>query len=501
MRSRIARPAFAALAAAALLAVTGCQVDVDTAGGPPSGDDSTLTVAIDRSIDSLDPHESGSSGDRHVLANIFDRLVETDVDGGFVPGLATSWEVSADELSYTFRLREGVTFHNGEAFDADAVAANIERMRELARSDEIATISSVDVVDPLTVRFRLSEPFGGLLATLADRAGMMVAPEAARDRAAFAAHPVGTGPFEFASQTTGDSVTLTRNEDYWTPGTPTVDRVVFRIIPDTDAKVARLLAGELDLVDTVSPQSVPRIENNDSLRLSTRELTFNIRVYFNSGRAPFDDVRLRRAVAAAIDRTEAARVANGEYAVPAPGPFPGVGQVPQADPDTARRLAAEAGVAPRFSMLVNADDPAQSRLAQTLQSQLAQAGITMEIDAREYGAMLSQYRSLDYDAILLTNSGLPTLGESYYRNFHPDGSAYESGFADETVHEHLAALRANSDEARGPELERRLADDFAREVPQVTLFFFTDLKAVSQRVQGFQHYADGVLRLAKVGRA
>src|SRR5690606_13969208 len=221
------------------------------------------------------------------------------------------------------------------------------------------------------------------------------------------------------------------------------------------------------------------------------------RIYFNSARAPFSDLRLRKAVDAAIDRTAAARVAVGEYAVPAPGPFPGVGEVPAVDPDLARQLVDAAGGL-SFSLLVNADDPAQGRLAQAVQSQLAAAGISMDIEAVEYGAMLAQYRATDFDAVLLTNSGLPTLGESYFRNFHPDGSAYQSGFSDAGVHAALAALRANSDPARTAELERAVADGFAAQVPQVPLLFFVDLKAFNTRLQGFEHYSDGVLRVAEV---
>src|SRR5690606_30891939 len=167
-------------------------------------------------------------------------------------------------------------------------------------------------------------------------------------------HPVGTGPFMFESQVTGDSVVLVRNPAYWAPGQPAADRVVFRIIPDTDAKVARLLAGELDSVDTVTPQPVDQIRSSPGLELSARGIPFNIRIYFNSARAPFSDLRLRKAVDAAIARTAAARVAVGECAAPAPGPSPGVGEVPAVGPDLARQLVDAAGGL-SFSLLVNAD--------------------------------------------------------------------------------------------------------------------------------------------------
>lgn len=481
-------------------------------GGTPSGE---LVVAIDRDADNLDPHQSRSSTDRHLLYNIFDRLVHTAPDLTLEPGLATEWSVSDDGLTWTFALREGVVFHDGTEFTADVVAYNIDRMRSVTKNeriDEIALIDQVNVVDDHTVEFVLSEPFSGLPVTFSDRAGMMVSPTAADELGedGFPQAPVGTGPFAYDSRVAGDSVTLVANPDYWGEIGPAAERVVFKALPDTNVKMVQMLSGQLDVVDTVTPQVVPELENNDNITVSTVQGPYNIRVFFQTTSGPFADPALRRALDASIDRAQVTEVSMGDLAAPAPSPFPNFGQfadlgleVPSRDLARAQRELEAAGQPDGFAFTLNhyADDPIQAQMAAAIQAQAAEAGIEVTIVPVEFGTLLAEMREGNYEATLLTNSGVPDLLESVYRNFHSQGGGRYENYATDAMDALLEDLRSTTDPQREQELLGELVDLFHQDVPQITLWHRKDVKAFTDEVTGFAHYADGVYRLAGVSAA
>src|SRR5207237_2397447 len=193
----------------------------------------------------LDPHRAGSAVYRQVFQKLFDKLVDLDGALAIVPMLATSWAVSADGRTVTLRIRQGVTFHDGTPFNADAVKANFDRMQDprfpSARRSEIRPVESVVAADPYTVQLVLERPYSPLLYVLTDRAGMMVSPAAAQKEGLdYALHPVGTGPFAFVEKIPQDHITLQRNPAYWEKGLPYADRIVFRTISDDSARVANV---------------------------------------------------------------------------------------------------------------------------------------------------------------------------------------------------------------------------------------------------------------------
>src|SRR5579884_2990261 len=254
---RISRRALLLGAAGSTLGATAAGwVGTPGAGAQGARRGGTLRVALESDPPNMDPHRSTAAVDRQVFQNLYDKLVDTDEKLNVVPMLATSWSISADAKVYTFRLRSGVTFHDGTPFNAEAVKYNFERMRDpnfpSARRSEIGPIKDVVVVDPLTVRIVLDRPYSPLLYVLTDRAGMMVSPAAARREGVnFALRPVGTGPFRFVEKIPQDHITLERNPNYWVKGQPHLDRIVYRPIVDDNARVASLKSGDTDIISVV----------------------------------------------------------------------------------------------------------------------------------------------------------------------------------------------------------------------------------------------------------
>src|SRR5262245_25541757 len=202
----------------------------------PAAIGDTLRIGLQADPATLDPAQSASFVDRVALAAVCDKLIELDEKLAYVPQLATEWSWAPDGLSLTMKLRPGVVFHDGERLDAQVVQFNIERYKSAAysrRQSELKPVRAVTVIDQGTVRFDLSEPYAPLLAQLADRAGMMVSPKAARDLGdRLATRPVCAGPYRLAEWVAQDRIVFDRFERYWSAGAIHIDRVVYLPIPD-----------------------------------------------------------------------------------------------------------------------------------------------------------------------------------------------------------------------------------------------------------------------------
>src|SRR5918912_252618 len=232
----------------------------------------TLRFGLAEDPDVLDPTLARSFVGRIVFAGLCDKLVDIDDKLTIVPQLATSWEWSPDNKALTMKLRSGVTFHDGEKFDAAAVKFNIERHKTMAGSNrrgELAPVTSVDVVDPATVRLNLSAPFSPLLAALADRAGMMVSPKAAQAAgASFGAKPVCSGPFKFVERVAQDRIVLERYPNYWNKGEIHLERIVYLPIVDSTVRLANLKSGQLDFIERLAPSDVPAVRSDSRFKIA-----------------------------------------------------------------------------------------------------------------------------------------------------------------------------------------------------------------------------------------
>src|SRR5580698_1640397 len=231
----------------------------------------TLRVGMQDDPDALDPARGGTFAGRIVFASLCDKLIDLSPDMKFVPQLATSWSWSPDGKALTLTLRDGVTFQDGEPFDADAVRVNIERYRtapESNRKGELRPVTAVEVVDPKTVRLVLSKPYAPLIAVLSDRAGMMGSPKAIeRLGKDFATAPVCAGPFRFTERVAQDRIVLDRFPGYWNADAIHLDRIVFRPTADSTVRLVNLQTGQLDMLEELAPTDAAKVEKDPKLKL------------------------------------------------------------------------------------------------------------------------------------------------------------------------------------------------------------------------------------------
>ncbi len=266
----------------------------------------------------LDPDQSRTFVGRIVYTSLCDKLVDITPDLEIIPQLATGWTVAEDGLSIDMTLREDATFHDGTPFDAEAVAANIERsqtLEESRRKSELESITSTEVLGPHEIRLNLSAPDATLMAQLADRAGMMVSPAAAAEAGAdFGANPVCSGPFRFRERIAQDRIVLEAFPEYWNADAYHFDTVTFLPIPDTTVRLANLQSGDIDILERLAAPDMPQVEADDGLKieeaisLGYQGVTFNVGNGERAANPWGEDARLRRAFSLAIDREAISQV-------------------------------------------------------------------------------------------------------------------------------------------------------------------------------------------------
>ncbi len=484
-------------------------------GGTRGG---TLRVALEADPATMDPHRSGLVVDRYVYQDLYDKLVDTDENLAILPRLATSWAISPDGRSVTFKLRQGVRFHDGTPFNAETVKYNVERMLDpkfpSARRSELLPVQRVTVVDTYTVAFSLEKPYSPLLLVLTDRAGMMVSPPAAqKDGLNFAQRPVGTGSFRFVEKIPQDHITLERNAEYWEKGLPYLDRIIYRPITDDNARIANLKSGDVDLVTRVPLPQVKQLTAEAGqpaarFRLYERGAFRWDGITLNVTRPPFDNKLVRQAFAATIDQNAIANVILQGAAYPASSFFPNgtpaydpTWKLPPRNVSLAKERLQTAGQpgGVSFTMLTVPGQQDQA-VAQAVQAMAADAGIQVKIQIVEGGVLFETMTHLQHQAALIFWSGRPDPDFDIYPFVTPSGigALNLSGYTNARVLTLLDAARLLNDmgqrrRAYG-EVTRLLADD----APYVLLYFPKEYKLISNRVHGFIHVPDGMTRLRAV---
>src|SRR5687768_16928741 len=287
----------------------------------------TLRIGLAEDPDVLDPSMARTFVGRIVFAGLCDKLLDLDEKLNVVPQLATSYQWSSDNKSLVLKLRSGVTFHDGEKFDAQAVKYNLERHKNMKGSNrrgELAVVSSVDAVDASTVSVNLAAPFAPLLAVLTDRSGMIVSPKAAEAAGEkFGAKPVCSGPFKFVERVAQDRIVLERFPNYWNKGQIHFDRIVYQPIVDSTVRLANLRSGQLDFIERVAPSDVPQLRNDSRFKLARiveigyQGITINVGKSDLAQKNPLGkDARVREAFELSLDREAIVKVAmDGEAVV------------------------------------------------------------------------------------------------------------------------------------------------------------------------------------------
>jgi peptide/nickel transport system substrate-binding protein len=465
----------------------------------------SLRVGMSNDATTMDPHFSGSKYDRMVYFNIYDPLVQLDASLNIVPGLAESWTVSDDQLTYTFKLRQGVTFHDGTDFNADAVKANFDRMmdpeQESLRRGEVAGIEAVTVVDASTIEMTLLQPNAALLATLADRAGMIISPAAIEQYGAeLARNPVGTGPFSFVEWLKDDHLSLARFDGYWDTGKPYLDDVTIRVILDDTVRVAALRNGEIDIVDYVQPKFVEELKGDGNLNTVDVPALGVWWLWLNETAAPFDNKALREAFAAAIDiepiveriMLGVGRAANGPIS-PASWAYDESIPYRKRDLDLARAKLAEGGMPDGFACTFK-DTPTTvtTPLVQLLQAQVAEVGIEMEIVPVDAATQIADTVAKNFEVTWSQWSGRADPDGNTYNHFFTDAGMNYGGYSNPEVDDLLNQARAGTTQDERKAIYSQITQKLNEDVPVVFIWHPDEPK--SNRLKDLPLIPDGMLR-------
>jgi peptide/nickel transport system substrate-binding protein len=376
----------------------------------------TLVVGLVAEPTSMDPGQLTDINSMRVLSSVYDTLVRFK-EGSFTlePGLATSWTISRDGLQYTFKLRQGVKFHDGSPFNADAVKFTYDRLLDpkhpYANTGPFpfagfyyGAIKQVTVVDSNTVRFTLKQPFSPLLNNLTLNTGRIVSPAAVKKWGKdFASHPVGSGPFKFVNWEKNVRIVLDANPDYW-DGRPKLDRLIFRPLPEEQTRVTELLSGGVDFIVDVPPDNIEQVRKDARFVFYQEPGPHVWWVTLNVSKKPFSDVRVRQAANYAVNKDAIVNDILKGTATVSSGPVPPaitwaytdqVSKYPY-DPAKARQLLADAGYPngfPAIFWIPESGSGMQSpkTMAQAIQADLAAVGIRIQIKTFEWGAYLNQY--------------------------------------------------------------------------------------------------------------
>ena len=416
----------------------------------------------------LDPTSAAAGAiDQVLYANVFEGLTRFGPDGSVQPGLAASWTISDDGLSYTFQLRDGVTFHDGTTFEASDVVFSLDRARAEdstnAQKALFAGIEGVEALGDSSVRIDLAAPQGNFLFNLAWGDAVMVAPESIGDIKNL---PIGTGAFRFEQWRRGDQISLSRNADYW--GEPaSLEAATFKFISEPTAAYAAMLAGDIDAFYSYpAPENLAQFERDPRFTVLSGNTEGETILAMNNQQAPFDDIRVRKAVSHAIDRQAIIDGAMFGYGTPIGTHFAphnrdyvDLTAIAAFDPALARDLLAQAGYAEGFSTTLKLPPPSYARRGgEIIAAQLREVGIEAEISFLEWAQWLEQvFRGYDYGLTIVSHTepmdiNIYARPDYYFQYDNPDFQALIETLAVESDPAARSALLAQA--------QTTIAEDF-----------------------------------------
>ncbi|KKO54856.1 ABC transporter substrate-binding protein [Paenibacillus sp. DMB20] len=487
---------------------------------PAEGGAKDLVVAWLSDPPSMDPHMSTDQQTSIVTSHIYNTLVMHDKDLVVQPGLAESWK-AVDDVTWEFKLRQGVKFTDGSAFNAEAVKANIDRLLDpkvaSPRASLVDMVKEVKVIDEFTVQIVTAYPFSPLLAHLAHPGVSIVSPEGIKKDyekvkagekagAYLAQNPAGSGTFKLDNWNPGQEVKLVKNDDHWGDKAK-IDSVTFKVVSEDGTRIAELETGYAHIVEPVSPSSISRVEGLDGTYLNRQASLSLSYIGFNMEKKPFNDVRVRQALSMAINKDE---VISGVYegtGIPAVGPLaPDVfGYDASVKPiennlDKAKELMKEAGLEKGFSTTIwTNDNPERIKIAEYVQSKLKELNVDVKIEVLEWGAYLAQTAEGKHDMFILGWSTV-TADSDYglYLLFH-SANAGEPGNRTFTKDPELDKLldegRKESDPEKRKAIYKKAQEKLVELAPMLYIHHQEYLEGVSDKVKGYWRHPNGIMQL------
>lgn len=515
------------LAGAGLVALTvGCgDDDDDTNGGDntsgatatPAGQTpkrgGSITASATSTPTALDANYVRSASDTMFLRPMYDTLVRFDEKSELHPGLATSWE-PADSTTWVFTLREGVMFHDGTPFNAEAAKTFLDLVRNpengSTQQSELAPIDSIEAPNATTLRINLTAPFSPLPAALYGRAGMFVSPAAIeRYGKDTATNPVGTGPFRLDDYVSGSHLRLRRNDRYWDAERPYLDEITFRILTDPETAIASFEAGDLDILTAVVPGSVDRVSGVSGTSIYENQGSSRNGFLYQTTKPPFNDENLRRAVSHAAGYEDVVQVAlRGKGSIEPmnfwyPWGWAWYEDVPPItrDVDKAKEYLAKAGKADGFSFTL--DQLAMPPDLDVLRANLAEVGITMNAQLLEVGDYAARNRERVWEAQYTAKSPNATMDPGVWakRFMWTEGAFATSGIVDDEMDRLiLEGEQENSVEARVP-IYKEVNKKWFAQGQNDSPIFMSAYGAHKEDVNGFLLHPEGVAHVAGAWRA
>lgn len=419
-----------------------------------------LELGMDASPVGLDPHlVTAFQSFMVVNGTVYEGLTAIDKDLRVRPGLAESWSVSPDGKVYTFRIRRGVTFHNGAAMDARDVAASLRRVMSPTiaspLASRLAAVEQLATPDNNTLVVTLKEPSAPLLVSIATLA--IVPRTFESDKDSLQRQPVGTGPFKFREWQTNNFIALDKHAGYWRAGSPKVDGVKFNIVPESATRQVGLASGQYAMLPNIDAATAMQLKSRPNVQIKeTLELAYSL-IGMNTSRPPFNDPRVRQALNYALNRAEIVQAALFGAGVPG-GPlspalkdwaldvkeFPCYAHSPQRAMELLKSAGHNAPLAVTLTVLPRQDI---KDMAQVVQQQLNKAGFNVTLKNPELGQFIQDWRNSNFDLFASTNAGSPDPDDYFFRTFRTGGSTNVFKYSNPQLDGELDRARAGTDDA------------------------------------------------------
>lgn len=495
---RLRRSARTIMAKVCVLVVAGVMgLTLTTNATAQSGAGGRLVVARGGDIDKLDPHQATAAQTFQTLELVYDNLFELDQQLGIKPALATGWKYSADGTELTITLRSGIKFHDGKAFDSADVKASIERVLDeksaAVSRPNLLSIKEVLTRGPLTVVLKLSQPDGTLPAAFTDLNTTMLSADDIK-AGTIVRKPNGTGAFKWDKWVQGQSVSLVANPDYW-GGKPKIAGIDQRVVGDQFSILAGLRAKEYDF-GIISNPAVVR-QAGQTLKVDEASSLSYWPLMMQTTKKPFTDSRVRQAVSCAINREEVISAAvlgkgkvSGPFTLPAyvGSPFDGL-PCKGVDIEMSKKLLSDAGYPNGFTVttsIISGDDPTAQNIGQSVKSQLAKVGITLNLQSMETNVYVARWLAGDFETSISPNSGRADPHLVYARFFTPSAPLFKAlGYGDDTLTKLMTEGKAETNPEKRKEIYAKISRLLVGDAPMAWLFVPSQFWVMQPNVKGF----------------
>ncbi|MGH2560207.1 MAG: ABC transporter substrate-binding protein [Thermomicrobiales bacterium] len=460
----------------------------------------SITVVTEADWVDLDPHLNGLFAGRQAIQFAYESLTQFDENLAAAPALAESWETAGNQ-TFTFKLRQGVTWHDGSPFTAEDVVYSFERVLNpdngAASRSVVSVIDAMEIVDTHTVRFSLSAPKLFFPEALANLAGTMIIKAGSADDGDLKQRVNGTGPFLVDEVRAGDFIRFTKNPNYWGAPIPYVDELILKLMVEEDTRVAWLRTGQADYIDLYA-EAAARLEDEDGVTVLQSQKAYMMGIRLNVKDGPFSDGRVRRALDMAMDRQDMIEKARfgaaeltgfiptgyGEWSLPAD-------QLPawyaERDVEGAKQLLADAGYADGFSFGIKCSRPEHVAMALVAKENWKELGIEAEVVQMEYGAYFADNTARNFETIVVGNTFNPDPNDYLWGWYHTEGSQNAFGYSNPDLDTQLDAARVTTDpeqlKQQLAQIQQELWDDGA---PYLHAYNALNLEGLQDRVHGYE---------------